>query len=45
MEKILPKKFSAENNMNSGEILDQLKGLTEIKEMLIVQVFMVMIVY
>ena len=45
MEKKLPKKFSAENNMNLGNVPDELKGLTEIEEMLIAQVFTVMTVY
>ncbi|CAG8581678.1 16756_t:CDS:2 [Gigaspora rosea] len=36
-EKILPKKFSAENNMDPGEIPHELEGLTEIEEMLIAQ--------
>ncbi|CAG8792226.1 10852_t:CDS:2, partial [Gigaspora rosea] len=40
-EKILPKKFSAENNMDPGEIPHELEGLTEIEEMLIAQVFTV----
>ena len=40
-----PKKFSGENNMNPGDVLKELKGLTEIEEMLIAQVFMVMSVY
>lgn len=31
----VPKKFSAENNMDPGEVPDELKGLTEIEEMLI----------
>ncbi|CAG8456679.1 16504_t:CDS:2 [Cetraspora pellucida] len=44
-EKTLPKKFSKENDMNSGEVLEELQGLTEIKEMLIAQVFLVMSVY
>ncbi|RIA90130.1 hypothetical protein C1645_823756 [Glomus cerebriforme] len=44
-EKLLPKKFSAKNNMDPGEAPEKLKGLTEIEEMLIVQVFTVMTVY
>ena len=44
-EKKIPKKFSAENNMDLGDIPDELKGLTEIEEMLIAQVFVVMTVY
>ena len=35
-EKNIPKKFSANNNMDPDEILNELKGLTKIKEMLIV---------
>ena len=45
MEKMNPKKFSKENNMNSGVIPEELKGLIEIEEMLITQVFTVMTVY
>lgn len=44
-EKKVPKKFSAANNMDPGDIPDELKGLTEIEEMLIAQVFTVMTVY
>src|SRR3989337_1278848 len=44
-EKTLPKKFSAENNMDPGDVPEELKGLTEIEEMLIAQVFTVMSVY
>jgi hypothetical protein len=29
------KKFSAENNMDLGDVPEELKGLTEIKKMLI----------
>ncbi|CAG8808006.1 12405_t:CDS:1, partial [Racocetra fulgida] len=36
-EKDVTKKFSKENNMDSGNMLKELKGLTEIKEMLIAQ--------
>ena len=45
MENKVSKKFSAENNMDSDNIPDELKGLTEIKEMLIAQVFTIMTVY
>ncbi|RIB10016.1 hypothetical protein C2G38_2207276 [Gigaspora rosea] len=38
-EKILPKKFFAENNMDPGEISHELEGLTEIEKMLIVQYY------
>ncbi|CAG8799932.1 5916_t:CDS:2, partial [Gigaspora margarita] len=44
-EKTLPKKFSAENNMNLGEVPEELQGLTEVEEMLIAQVFTVISVY
>ena len=45
-EKISPNKFSKENNsMDPGVVPEELKGLTEIEEMLITQVFMVMAVY
>ena len=44
-EKKHPKKFSADNNMDPGDVPDELKGLTEIEEMLIAQVFIVMTVY
>jgi len=44
-EKKSPKKFSAENNMDPGEMPDELQGLSEIEEMLIAQVFPVMSVY
>jgi hypothetical protein len=40
-----PKKFSAENNMDLDDIPEELKGLSEIKEMLISQVFTVITVY
>ncbi len=45
MEKKSPKKFSADNNMDPGDVSDELEGLTEIEEMLIAQVFTVMSVY
>ncbi|CAG8791829.1 22137_t:CDS:2, partial [Gigaspora margarita] len=44
-EKTLSKKFSFGNNMDPGEVPEELQGLTEIEEMLIVQVFPVMVVY
>ena len=40
-----PKKFSADNNMDPGEVPEELQGLTDIEEMLIAQVFTVMSVY
>ena len=45
MKKSIPKKFLADNNIDPGEVPEKLKELTEIKEMLIVQVFIVMTVY
>ncbi|CAG8610513.1 10516_t:CDS:1, partial [Gigaspora rosea] len=44
-EKTLPKKFSFDNNMDPGEVPEELQKLTEIEEMLIAQVFSVMVVY
>src|SRR6266496_6042706 len=44
-EKSNPKKFSSKNNMDPGVVPDELKGLTEIEEMLIAQVFTVMTVF
>ncbi|CAG8508044.1 5690_t:CDS:2 [Scutellospora calospora] len=44
-KKSLLKKFSSENNMDPGEVSEELQGLTEIEEMLIAQVFPAMIVY
>src|SRR5438128_481089 len=44
-EKKEPKKFSSGNNMDPDEVSEVMKGLTEIEEMLIVQVFTVMTVY
>ncbi|CAB4427789.1 unnamed protein product [Rhizophagus irregularis] len=44
-DKKTPKKFSADNNMDPGEVPDELQGLTDIEEMLIAQVFTVMSVY
>jgi ATP-dependent DNA helicase PIF1 len=44
-EKDSPKKFSAENNMDPGEVPEELQGLSEIEEMLIARVFPVMSVY
>ncbi|PKK59202.1 hypothetical protein RhiirC2_719980, partial [Rhizophagus irregularis] len=40
-----PKKFSGGNNMHPGDVPNELKGLSEIEEMLISQVFTVMTVY
>ncbi|PKY12906.1 hypothetical protein RhiirB3_322927, partial [Rhizophagus irregularis] len=44
-EKIMPNKFSAENNMDPGEVPEELRDLTEIEEMLIARAFTVMSVY
>lgn len=44
-EKNRPKKFSEENNMDPGDVPEELRDLTEIEEMLIAQVFPVMSVY
>ncbi len=41
----MSKKFSGENNMDLGEVSEDLKRFTKIKEMLIVQMFMMIIVY
>ncbi|PKK57165.1 hypothetical protein RhiirC2_640207, partial [Rhizophagus irregularis] len=40
-----PKKFSKDNNMDPGEVPDQLRDLTEIEEILVAQIFPVMSVY
>jgi hypothetical protein len=40
-----PKKFSAENNMDLSNVSKELKGFSEIKEMLIFQVFTVIMMY
>ncbi len=40
-----PKKFLAENNMDPGDVPDELKALNEIEEMLIAQIFTVITVY
>ena len=44
-EKSSIKKFSLENNMDPGDVPEELEGLSEIEEMLIAQVFVVMSVY
>jgi len=44
-EETSPKKFSAGNNMDPGEVPEELRDLTEIEEMLIAQVFTVVSVY
>jgi hypothetical protein len=41
----IPKKFSSSNNMDPGDVPEELKGLSEIEEMLIFQVFPVITVY
>jgi|SRR6266540_6064271 len=45
LDKNSSKRFSAENNMDPGDVSEQLKDLTEIEEMLIAQVFTVVSVY
>jgi len=45
MKKLSLKKFSVENNIDLREMPEELKGFSEIEEMLIIQVFTVMIVY
>ncbi|CAG8503777.1 4193_t:CDS:2 [Paraglomus occultum] len=44
-EKIMPNKFSADNNMDPGDIPEELQDLTEIEEMLIARAFTVMSIY
>ncbi|CAG8815554.1 7212_t:CDS:1, partial [Gigaspora rosea] len=44
-KKNLSKKFLAENNIDPGKVPEELQKLTEIEEMLIAQVFPIMIVY
>ena len=44
-EKSTPKRFSLENNMDPGEVPEELKDLSEIEEMLIARVFPVLSVY
>src|SRR3954451_21680777 len=44
-EKTIPKKFSEDNYMDPGELPEEMKGLTDIEEMLIAQVFTVITVY
>jgi hypothetical protein len=39
------KKFSLDNNMDPGDVPDELRGLTEIEEMLIAQIFPIVSVY
>jgi hypothetical protein len=41
----MPNKFSAVNNMDPGEVPEELQGLTDIEEMLIAKAFTVMSVY
>ncbi|CAG8489294.1 8320_t:CDS:2 [Gigaspora margarita] len=43
-DKSSPKRFSGENNMDPGEVPEELQGLTEVEEMLIAQVFPVSII-
>ncbi|RIB17779.1 hypothetical protein C2G38_2186428 [Gigaspora rosea] len=44
-DKTIPKKFLSENNIDPGDAPKELKGFTEIKEMLIAQIFLVISVY
>jgi hypothetical protein len=44
-DKNTPKRFSEENNMDPGDLPEELQGLTEIEEMLIAQIFPVISVY
>src|SRR5438270_9193290 len=44
-DKNLVKKFSASNNMDPGDVPEDLQGLTEIEEMLISRIFPVVSVY
>ena len=44
-EKIMPNRFSAENNMDPGEVPIELKDLMKIEEMLITKAFTVISVY
>ena len=44
-EKEYPKKFSAENNIDPGNVPEELQELSEIEEMLITRVFPVISVY
>ncbi len=39
------KRFSADNNMDPGEVPEELQGLTEIEEMLIARIFPIVSVY
>ena len=45
MKKTVSNKFFVKNNMDPDNVLDKLKGLTEIKKMLKVQIFIIMTVY
>ncbi|CAG8622461.1 21469_t:CDS:2 [Cetraspora pellucida] len=44
-DKNVIKKFSKENNMDPGDVPEELQGLTEIEKMLIAQIFSVVSVY
>jgi hypothetical protein len=39
------KKFSFRNNMDPGDVLDELRGLTQVEEMLIAQIFPIVSMY
>ena len=45
IDKNVIKKFSAENNMDPGDVPEELQGLTEIEEMLVAQIFPIVSVY
>ncbi len=44
-EKSISKKFSVQNNIDPGEVPEELQNLTKIEEMLIAQIFPVISVY
>ena len=44
-EKNEVKKFLARNNMDPGEVPEELRGLTQIEEMLIAQIFPIISIY
>ena len=45
IEKILPNKFSADNNIDLEEVSEEFQELTEIEKMLILKVFTVISIY
>ncbi|CAG8818569.1 27104_t:CDS:2, partial [Gigaspora margarita] len=44
-EKTIPKKFSDDNNMDPGNIPEELQDLTKVEKMLIAQIFLVISIY